>query len=332
MRKKSFRIFSGMAIALCSAAMLSAAEKNVPMEALDEFELTLDIPEEAVEAPALSDTAEIAEAEEVETKEDAVEEILPPPSLDLPVTDALSAEEAAAPAEDDLAEMEPVEEAEAEELLLLDDVVMEEAAPVEEAEIETILPEADSDSEEILEIAQADTEIVDAEAAPAAEPAPTPIAEAAPVAEPAPTPIAKAAPAAEPAPTPIVKSAPAAEPAPTPIVKAAPVESVVSDQPIPANAVVQAPQVPLAESRGMVAGTVAGNCRNCQNGGGYVVPNPGPGKKAIIYGVQRNGVHAYPRRECPGGNCYGCGPMPYPYYTLRGPRDFDDPNPRPIGP
>ena len=318
MGKKSFRIFSGMAIALCSAAMLSAAEKNVPMETLDEFELTLDIPEEAVEAPALSDTAEIAEAEEVETKEDAVEEILPPPSLDLPVTDALSAEEAAAPAEDDLAEMEPVEEAEAEELLLLDDVVMEEAAPVEEAEIETILPEADSDSEEILEIAQADTEIVDAEAAPAAEPAPTPIAEAAPVAEPAPTPIAKAAPAAEPAPTPIVKSAP--------------VESVVSDQPIPANAVVQAPQVPLVESRGMVAGTVAGNCRNCQNGGGYVVPNPGPGKKAIIYGVQRNGVHAYPRRECPGGNCYGCGPMPYPYYTLRGPRDFDDPNPRPIGP
>ena len=304
MRKKSFRIFSGMAIALCSAAMLSAAEKNVPMEALDEFELTLDIPEEAVEAPALSDTAEIAEAEEVETKEDAVEEILPPPSLDLPVTDALPAEEAAAPAEDDLAEMEPVEEAEAEELLLLDDVVMEEAAPVEEAEIETILPEADSDSEEILEIAQADTEIVDAEAAPAAEPAPTPIA----------------------------KAAPAAEPAPTPIVKTAPAESVVSDQPIPANAVVQAPQVPLAESRGMVAGTVAGNCRNCQNGGGYVVPNPGPGKKAIIYGVQRNGVHAYPRRECPGGNCYGCGPMPYPYYTLRGPRDFDDPNPRPIGP
>ncbi|MDO4425271.1 MAG: hypothetical protein Q4D17_05865, partial [Planctomycetia bacterium] len=119
MRKKSFRIFSGMAIALCSAAMLSAAEKNVPMEALDEFELTLDIPEEAVEAPALSDTAEIAEAEEVETKEDAVEEILPPPSLDLPVTDALPAEKAAAPAEDDLAEMEPVEEAEAEELLLL---------------------------------------------------------------------------------------------------------------------------------------------------------------------------------------------------------------------
>ncbi len=283
MRKKSFRIFSGMAIILCSACMVSAAEKNVPMEALDEFELTLDLPEETAEAPALPEVAEMKEA--------AVEDILPPPISELPVAKPVQNDK------DDLS-------------LQLDETV--EAAPIEKAEIETILPEADSDA--IVEIAQGDTEIVDAEIAPAQEAAPTPIAKAAPAQEAAPTPIAKAAPVQEAAPAPNAAS-------------------VISDQPLPANAVIQKSQVPLAESRGMVAGTVSGNCRNCQNGGGYVVPNPGPGKKAIIYGVQRNGVNAYPRRECPCRNCCGdCGPMPYPYYTLRGPRDFDDPNPRPIGP
>lgn len=82
---------------------------------------------------------------------------------------------------------------------------------------------------------------------------------------------------------------------------------------------------------------MGGSCPNC--------PGAGFGRnpellRPVYYGVQRNGVPAYPR----AGNCCGCGgrgcpgccghryPMEYPYYTLRGPRDFDDPNPRPIGP
>lgn len=321
MRKKSFRIFSGMAMILCTACMVSAAEKNVPMEALDDFDLTLDLPEETADAPALPEVAEVKEAD--------VEDILPPPIAELPATKNAPAEN------DDVA-------------LQLDDVLAEAPEPIQEAKIETILPEVDADP--IVEIAQGDTDVVDAEIAPAPEAVqeavPTPIAQALPAPEPAANAadaniadaavvaddVAVAAPKVAEAAVAAPKVAPQA--APAPVAKAAPApnaNSVVSNQPLPQNAVVQQSQVPLPESNGMVPGTVSRNCRNCQNGG-YVVPNPGPGKKAIIYGVQRNGVNAYPRRECPCRNCGDCGPMPYPYYTLRGPRDFDDPNPRPIGP
>lgn len=93
-------------------------------------------------------------------------------------------------------------------------------------------------------------------------------------------------------------------------------------------------------ARGPAPIVAGGGCPNCPQGGfgyGYAgTPRP------VYYGVQRNGLPAYPR----AGNCCGCGgrgcpgccgfghryPMDYPYYTLRGPRDFTDPNPRPIGP
>lgn len=102
----------------------------------------------------------------------------------------------------------------------------------------------------------------------------------------------------------------------------------VVTQPVPGNNLVARGPAPVLGSNG--------NCTNCNRGGfGY-----GGTPRPVYYGTQRNGLPAYPR----AGNCCGCGgcgcpgccgrraPMPYPYYTLRGPRDFDDPNPRPIGP
>ena len=179
------------------------------------------------------------------------------------------------------------------------------------------------------------------------EPQPQPLTEAAAAVEEA-APIAveeaaEAAPAAVEGNAIAVEEAPVATvlPDPKPEVPASIIQNAQPVQvPAAQNAVPMPTQDPgfvpgsyEAVPQGMVPGTVNGNCRSCNGGmahGGYWVPNPGPGRKAIYYGVQPNGIHAYPRRECPG--CRDCGPMPYPYYTLRGPRDFNDPNPRPIGP
>lgn len=108
----------------------------------------------------------------------------------------------------------------------------------------------------------------------------------------------------------------------------APFDQPVTSQPIAGDNLVARGPAPVLGSNG--------NCTNCNRGGfGY-----GGTPRPVYYGTQRNGLPAYPR----AGNCCGCGgcgcpgccgrryPMDYPYYTLRGPRDFDDPNPRPIGP
>ena len=110
-----------------------------------------------------------------------------------------------------------------------------------------------------------------------------------------------------------------------------PFDQPVVNQPLPTNSMVARGPAPIA---------AGGSCPNCPGGIGYGYGGPVT-NRPVYYGVQRNGLPAYPR----AGNCCGCGgcgcpgccgrrgaPMPYPYYTLRGPRDFTDPNPRPIGP
>lgn len=111
-----------------------------------------------------------------------------------------------------------------------------------------------------------------------------------------------------------------------------PFDQPVVTQPVPGNAMVARGPAPV------VAGN--GSCPNCPKAIGYGYGGPVT-NRPVYYGVQRNGLPAYPRAGnccgCGGCGCPGCGfghryPMDYPYYTLRGPRDFDDPNPRPIGP
>ncbi len=71
-----------------------------------------------------------------------------------------------------------------------------------------------------------------------------------------------------------------------------------------------------------------GGCANggCANGGGPVSE-----QDALAHG----GYHAVPR-GVGGTNVAPAGPptgaVAYPYYTVRGPRDFLDPNPPSIGP
>ncbi|MDO4630266.1 MAG: hypothetical protein Q4C70_13890 [Planctomycetia bacterium] len=313
MKKVSFKIFSGMAAALCSVAMFSAVNAADELS-LDEFDL--DITEAPIaEAPAVE--APVADTLEMDDL------LAAPPLEDVePVAEVLPAVKAVEPAVKvaDVAELEIAQ------------------APAEAAPVAEVTPVT-----EALETAPAEkvlaapaVEAVAEEAAPVADALPVPVAQneiAAPV---------KAAPA-----TKLPTKLPVAEPAP--IAQATPKASIVENGAVaPANVAAVAP---IAEQP-LVQGTVAmnGNCRNCQKGlprpmisreSAPVVPYvtyPGPGRRGIIYDAQpRNGVHAYPRRECPGcnngcpsGNCRGA--MPYSYYTLRGPRDFDDPNPRPIGP
>ncbi len=312
--RKNFSIFSGAAVLLCSMAMAANVSAQDELS-LDDFS-GLGI---AVEQDADNET--------LDTDLDDV--------LDLPLPDDFTSSEEAP----------------------ITDVIPE--APVKKAKAKaakTAKAKAKS-KEKVIEIAQntdpAPQPLTEAaaaveEAAPIAiEEAPAAVEEAAPIMiEEAPAAVEEAAPiAVEEAPAAVEEAAPVATVLPDPK-PAAPASIIQNAQPVqvpalPQNAAPMPAQDPgfvpgsyEAAPQGMVPGMVNGNCRSCNGGaahGGYWVPNPGPGRKAIYYGVQPNGVHAYPRRECPGC-CRGCGPMPYPYYTLRGPRDFDDPNPRPIGP
>lgn len=289
--RKNFSIFSGAAVLLCS--MVMAANVSAQDElSLDDFS-GLGI---AVEQDAENET--------VNTDLDDV--------LDLPLpNDFTNSDE------------EPIT-----------DVIPE--TPVKKAKAKaakTAKAKARS-KEKVIEIAQN----TDPEPQPLTEAAAA-VEEAAPIAveEAAPIAIEEAAPAAEETPAATVLPDPKPAAPASIIQNAQPVQVPAIQQnaaPMPAQDPGFVPGSYEAAPQGMVPGTVNGNCRSCNGGavhGGYWVPNPGPGRKAIYYGVQPNGVHAYPRRECPGC-CRDCGPMPYPYYTLRGPRDFDDPNPRPIGP
>lgn len=172
---------------------------------------------------------------------------------------------------------------------------------------------------------------LDAPAAPAPEPEAVPV-----LAIPAETAAAPDEEAAAPA-EPVPAAVPAVLPKsgkPASIVEGplpAMTQNAVPAMPVPQQAQEFAPGSYEGVPQGMVPGRVNGNCRSCQGNGPAYVVNPGPGRRAIIYGTQPNGVHAYPRRECP--NCgRGRGPMQDPYYSVRGPRDFLDPNPRSIGP
>ena len=294
--RKNFSIFSGAAVLLCSMAMTA----NVSAQ----DELMLD------DFSGLGIAVE--QDQEADTDLDDV--------LDLPLPDDFESGEA------------PITEAVSEE------------APAKKEKKVAKKSKAKA-QENVVELAQ-NTD---------PEPQPQPLTEAAAaVEEAAPIAVEDAAPiavedAAEAAPAAVEGNAVAVEEAPVATVlpdpkPEVPASIIQNAQPVQVPAAQNAVPMPTqdpgfvpgsyeAVPQGMVPGTVNGNCRSCNGGmahGGYWVPNPGPGRKAIYYGVQPNGIHAYPRRECPG--CRDCGPMPYPYYTLRGPRDFNDPNPRPIGP
>lgn len=77
-----------------------------------------------------------------------------------------------------------------------------------------------------------------------------------------------------------------------------------------------------------------GACANggCSNGG---CANGGCADGNCGDGYAQNGIHAVPR-GVGGTNLGAAGPptgaVAYPYYTVRGPRDFLDPNPPSIGP
>lgn len=329
MTKVSFKILSSMAVTLCSVAMFSVA--NADDNSMKDFELditedvTLEEPaddtlaiDDLLEAPPLEDLDEAPEVKAVEELEIAQA----PENNAEAVTDALA--------------MDPVEVDDADVLA----APAVEVAPAKAVEVEEVAPVADALPEADSPVANALPEpIVPAEeVAPAVEA--TPVVEAAPVVEAVPVETE----------TPVVTKLPETKTAPI-----AQSNSIVENV-IPETTVVPAPNaMPMPiQSQPLVPGTIAqnGNCRSCQNGMpmampyggrqliGYANPMPvnpyvvypGPGRRGIIYDAQRNGVHAYPRRECPGCCRGNCGPMQDPYYTLRGPRDFDDPNPRPIGP
>ncbi len=309
MTKVSFKILSSMAVTLCSVAMFSVA--NADDNSMKDFELditedvTLEEPaddtlaiDDLLEAPPLEDLDEAPEVKAVEELEIAQA----PENNAEPVTDALA--------------LDPVEADDA-DVLAAPAVEVAPAKAVEAVEVEEVAPVANALPEPI---------------APAVEAAP--VAEAVPVETE----------------TPVVTKLPETKTAP-----ATQSNSIVENV-IPETTVVPAPNaMPMPiQSQPLVPGTIAqnGNCRSCQNGMpmampyggrqliGYANPMPvnpyvvypGPGRRGIIYDTQRNGVHAYPHRECPGCCRGNCGPMQDPYYTLRGPRDFDDPNPRSIGP
>ncbi len=300
MTKVSFKILSSVAFALCSVVVFTVA--NADDASLGEFDLdiTEDVVVEASKGGAL-----------------AIDELLntPPIEVTAPVTELKIAQapEAATASVTDALDDAPIVPADMDVL----------AAPaVEPPAIEAIPVEV---AEEIV------TKTLPEPIVPAKER------------------------------TPAVTKLPKSEPAPI-----AKNNSIVEND---APATVVAPSQKTAptsvQSQSLTAGDAApnGNCRPCRKGLPLAIPcagrqlvgnsNPTPmnpyvvcpamGDRGIAYDVQRNGIRAYPRRECPSCGRYcenGCnhigghrnGPMIDPYYTLRGPRDFDDPNPRPIGP
>lgn len=293
MRTNSCRIFSGMIAALCGIAMLSVAGAAEKKVSMEAFDdLDLSITEDAPAAET----------------ELGMDDLLALPPI-----------EEAAPASNDGLSIakNPASDANVTDATLDVPAANVPATPVLEMPADTpaktekaaapgkkAAPISDLS---LLDLAQAP-----AATAPAVEAAPAPQVEVIP---------ADALPKVEKTQSVVTETVPA------PAQAAAAPAPIAANQPVPGNAAAAYQPVP----QGMVPGTINGNCRNCQGNGPAYVTYPGPGRRGIIYGTQRNGYAAYPRRECPGGNC-GNGPMPYPYYTLRGPRDFDTPNPRPIGP
>ncbi len=220
--------------------------------------------------------------------------------------------------------------------------------------------------DDVLELPAITEDVLPAPKAPVVEeaviaqnpaPAAVPITEAA--SAPAPAPAAVPVPVTTPAATvpvmeenvlaPPALDAPEAAPvevkAPAALPKVKQPSASIVDNPIPTVPQNAAPAMPVPQQsqefvpgsyeggpQGLVPGTVNRNCRNCQGNGPAYIVNPGPGRRAVIYGNQQNGMHAYPRRECPNCDRRYRGPMQDPYYSVRGPRDFQDPNPRTIGP
>lgn len=241
--------------------------------------------------------------------------------------------------------------------------------PAVEADVEPVLvaqqPEADAAVD--IPVVEADAPITEAAPEPAAEPAVEPVVEA-PAVEAAPEPIVEAAPepvvepvvetpavevAPEPAP---VAEAPAAvlpeeaplveseDIAPAPALEAVPVETSVVTEPAAAPAVAPAPAVVTAPAAPAAAPAATGvPCQQCYTY--FEKPDRYPRRADFVPGTGMSGPvvretpirmgHARLGRPVIMGKHHHHGDprlLPDTGYTVRSPRDFEEPNPRPLGP
>jgi len=308
MRKTVLSLTIGMA-AVCALTMLTVVNAAEKMDMEQFGDLNLDITEDVSDSNVLDDL-----------------------DLSLPAPEAPKAEQKA--------ETAPVKElniAQNPTPANAVPAVVPEEAPMDAENVSNVLaePALDAPNEEpITNAAPANAEDVLAKVndvlAPAkAEEAPAKAEEAPAKAEEAPAKAEEAVPVKEDVAEPVIQQLPPVEKSivnPTEKVITESVTPVVTIDPTMKMAVPANPNMggtPMMVERSRIR--ARGNCPSCPP----VEYDVYGTRRPIHYGIQRNGYAAYPTA---GSGCPHHRPMEYPYYTLRGPRDFDDPNPRPIGP